>query len=50
MNIRVLLHVGLLVEPFAAEGAGVGPGVAVDEEVRGQGAAPLEGFAALWTL
>lgn len=43
---RVLLHVGLLVEPLAAELAGVGPGVGVDEQVRGQGGRPLEAFAA----
>lgn len=43
---RVLLHVGLLVEPLAAELAGVGPGVGVDEQVRGQSGRPLEAFAA----
>ena len=50
MNIRMLLHVWLLVEPLAAVWAWVGAGVAVDEQVGGQGAAPLEGLPALRTL
>lgn len=33
--VGVFLHVGLLVESFAAVGAGVGAGVAVDQQVRG---------------
>ena len=37
-------------EPFAAILAGVGPGVAVDQQVGGQGAAPLERLPALRTL
>lgn len=45
MDERVLLHVGLLVEPLAAELAWVGPGVGVDEQVRGQRGRPLEAFA-----
>lgn len=32
----VLLHVRLLVEPFVAVLAGVGPCVRVDEQVRGE--------------
>lgn len=35
MYVRVLLHVGLLVEAFAAELARIGPGVAVDEQMGG---------------
>ena len=46
----MFLHVGLLVESLAAEVAGVGPGVAVDQQVGGQGAAPLERLPALRTL
>ena len=46
----MLLHVGLLVEPLATEVAGVGPGVAVDQQVGGQGAASLERLPALRTL
>lgn len=33
MNVGVFLHVGLLVEPFAAEGARIGAGVTVNKEV-----------------
>ena len=47
MNVGVLLHVGLLVEPLAAVLARVRPRVRVDEEVRRQRGAPLEGLAAL---
>ena len=47
MDVSVLLHVRLLVEPLATVLAGVGPRVRVDEEVRRQGGAPLEGLAAL---
>ena len=46
----MFLHVGLLVESLAAEVAGVGPGVAVDQQVGGQGAASLERLPALRTL
>lgn len=46
VDVRVLLHVRLLVETLAAELAGVGPRVRVDEQVRGQGGRALEGFAA----
>ena len=42
MNERVLLHVRLLVESLAAELAGVGPRVRVDQEVRGQSGRALE--------
>ena len=50
VNIRVFLHVRLLVEAFAAEVAGVGPGVGVDEEVGGEGAAPLKRLPTLRAL
>ena len=46
VDIGVLLHVRLLVEALAAELAGVGPRVRVDEQVRGQGGRALEGLAA----
>ena len=45
--VGVLLHVGLLVEPLSAVLARIGPSVGVDEEVRGERGAPLEGLAAL---
>ena len=47
MNVGVLLHVGLLVEPLSAVLARVRPRVRVDEEVRGERGAPLERLAAL---
>lgn len=46
VDVGVFLHVGLLVEALAAELAGVGPRVRVDEQVRGQGGRAFEGFAA----
>lgn len=46
VNVCVLLHVRFLVEPLATELAGVGPGVRVDEEVRGQSGGALERLAA----
>lgn len=48
--VGVFLHIGLLVEALPAVLAGVGPGVRVDQQVRGQRARPLEAFAALLTL
>lgn len=50
VNVCMFLHVGLLVEPLPAVLARVGPGVGVDQQVRGQGAGPLEGFTALLAL
>ena len=50
VDVRVFLHVRLLVESFAAVLAGVGSRVAVDEQVRGEGARALKTFAALFTL
>ncbi len=47
MYVGVLLHVRLLVEPLPAVLARVGPRVRVDQQVGGQGGAPLEGLAAL---
>lgn len=35
--VGVLLHVGLLVETLATILAGIWPGIAVDEQMRGQG-------------
>lgn len=46
VDVGVLLHVRLLVEALAAELAGVGPRVRVDEQVGGQSGRTLEGFAA----
>ena len=50
MNVRVLLHVGLLVEPLAAVLARIGPRVRMNEQVRGERARPLEALAALAAL
>lgn len=50
VNKRVFLHVGLLVEPFAAVLAGKGPGVRVYEQMCGQGGGALEHFAAHRTV
>ena len=49
MDVGVLFHVRLLVEALAAELAGVGPRVRVDEQVRGQRGGALEAFAADFT-
>lgn len=46
VNVRVFLHIRLLVEPLAAVLAGVRPRVRVDEQVRGEGGGAFEGFAA----
>ena len=37
-------------ESLAAKVAWVWPGIAVDQEMGGQSAAPLERFSTLWTL
>ena len=50
MNVRVLLHVRLLVEALPAVLARVGARVAVDEQMSGQRRRPLEALAALFTL
>lgn len=50
MDVGVLLHVGLLVEALATVGARIRTCVAVDEQMRGQGAGALEGLAALFAL
>lgn len=50
MDVRVLLHVGLLVKPFAAELARVRPGVRVDQQVRGQRGRPFKRFSAQLAL
>ena len=50
VDVGVLLHVGLLVEPLATEVAGVRPGVAVDQEVGRESAAPLERLSTLRAL
>lgn len=47
----MLLHVGLLMEPFATELARVRSRVRVDQQMRGQRRGPLERFTAkvaLW--
>ena len=41
MDIGVLLHVGFLVEPFAAVDAWERPGVAMNEQMSGQSGRPL---------
>lgn len=50
VDVGVLLHVALLVEPLAAVVAGIRPRVAVDEQVGGQGAGALKALAALLAL
>ncbi len=50
MNVRVLLHVGLLVEALAAVLARIGPRVRMNEQVRRERARPLEALAALAAL
>jgi len=50
VDVGVLLHVGLLVEPFAAELARVRARVGVDEQVRRQRRGALEALAALATF
>lgn len=42
VNVRVFLHVRLLVEPLAAVLAGVRPRVRVDEQMRGERGRALE--------
>lgn len=42
VNVRVFLHIRLLVEPLAAELAGVRPGVRVDEQVCGESGGALK--------
>lgn len=46
VNVRVLLHIGFLVEPLPAVLTGVWPRVGVDEEVRGKGGGAFERLAA----
>jgi len=46
----VFLHVGFLVEPFAAVLARIRPGVRVDQQVSRQRRRPLERLAALPTF
>lgn len=50
MYVGVLLHVGLLMESLAAILAGIRPGIAVDEQMRGEGRGALERLAALFAL
>lgn len=50
MNVRVLLHVGLLMEALAAISAWIGTRIAVNQQMRGQCAGTLEGLAALLAL
>lgn len=46
VNVRMLLHIGFLVEPLPAVLTGVWPRVRVDEEVRGKGGGAFERLAA----
>ena len=46
VNVRVLLHVGLLMKTLAAVLTRIGAGVAVDEQVGGERRRTLEPFAA----
>lgn len=50
MNVSVLLHVGLLMKALAAVLARVGSRVRVDQQVCGEGGAPLKALAALLAL
>lgn len=50
MYVRVFLHVGLLVKPFAAELTRVWSRVGVDQQVSGQSGRPLKRFTALFTF
>ena len=50
MYVGVLLHVRLLVEPLATVLTGVGPRVAVDQQVGGQGGGALETLPTLLAL
>jgi hypothetical protein len=47
VDVGVFLHVGFLVEPFAAVLARIRPGVRVDQQVSRQRRRPLERLAAL---
>lgn len=47
VDVRVLLHVALLVESLATVGTRIRPRVAMDEQMCGQRAGALERFAAL---
>lgn len=46
----MFLHIRFLVKAFSAVLAGIGPGVRVDEQVRGQRAGPFEALSTLLTL
>ena len=50
MNVGVLFHVGFLMEALSAVLTWIGPGVGVDEEVRGERRRALEGLSALLAL
>ena len=50
VNVRVLLHVGLLVEALVAVAARERPDVGVDEQVRGERGGALEVLAARATV
>jgi hypothetical protein len=50
VDVGVFLHVGFLVEPFAAVLARIRPGVRVDQQVSRQRRRPLERLAALLAL
>lgn len=46
----MLLHIGLLVKPFSAVLAWIGPGVRMDEQVSGESAGSFEGLPTLLAL
>lgn len=50
MYVGVFLHIRFLVKALPAVLAGVWPSVRMDQQVRGQGAGPLETFATLLAL
>lgn len=50
MNVRVFLHVRLLMKPLAAVLAGIRSGVGMDQKVGAESARTFEGFSALFAL
>lgn len=50
MYVRVLLHVGFLMEPFAAKLARIRSRVGMDQQMRGQGGRPFERFTTLFAF
>lgn len=50
VDVRVFLHVALLMESLATELTRIWSGVGMDEQMSAEGAGPLEGFTALFAL